>query len=304
MSDLQLGRSSRRSMLAGAAVVCLLCGSLALIFFVAPTEATMGNVQRILYLHVSAAWCGLAGCIAMACCGGMYLWRRQLSWDFWSQSSGEVGWLCTTLTLMSGSAWAHEAWGTWWTWEPRLTSSLLLWILYAGIFLVRSLIADPHRRGRVSAVLAIVAVSDVPLIFMATRWFRGIHPVSPEMEPMMRVVLVVAVVSFSIFFAYLVVCRRRQLELADFAAELDAFQWRRVFSGSIRSRSALRADAQESDVETLISTYAVAAIVVGSYVVWVTIGTKRLSRRLKQLKSSLEDVRPESDGKKSLENVA
>ncbi len=226
MSDLQLGHSSQRSMMLAVVICSLLLISLVLIFFVAPTEATMGEVQRILYLHVSVAWCGLAGCMAMAFCGGMYLLRRRLKWDFWSRASGEVGWLCTTLTLISGSAWAHEAWGTWWTWEPRLTSMLLLWIIYTAIFLVRPNIDDPHRRGRVSAVLALVAVFDVPLIFMATRWFRGVHPITPEMEPTMRFVLITTVVSCTALFAYLVVCRRRHLELAELAADLDASIWR------------------------------------------------------------------------------
>jgi heme exporter protein C len=186
-----------------------------MIFFLAPTEATMGDVQRILYLHVSVAWCGLAGCIAMAVCGTAYLLRDRSQWDFWAQASGEVGWLCATLTLMTGSAWAHEAWGTWWTWEPRLMFSLLLWIMFAGIFLVRSSIADPIRRRRVSGVLAIVAAADVPLIFMATRWFRGVHPVAPEMEPAMRYVLFAAVVSFTTLFAYLIVVRQRMLALNE-----------------------------------------------------------------------------------------
>ncbi len=225
MSVLRLDRSLQRNVMAAAVVSSLLLIALVLICFVAPTEATMGDVQRILYLHVPVAWCGLVGCMAMAFCGGMYLLRRQLTWDFWSQASGEVGWLCTTLTLLSGSAWAHEAWGTWWTWEPRLTSSLLLWIIYAGIFLVRASIEDPARRGRVSAVLAIVAVCDVPLIFMATRWFRGVHPVSPEMEPAMRYVLIAAVVSFTALFAYLVVHRQRLLVLAESAAKIDASIW-------------------------------------------------------------------------------
>jgi heme exporter protein C len=196
-----------------------------LIFFVAPTEATMGDVQRILYLHVAVAWCGLAGCITMAFFGAIYLIRRRPTWDFWSQASGEVGWLCITLTLVTGSAWAHEAWGTWWTWEPRLTSSLLLWILYGGIFLARCSIEDINRRARTSAVLALIAVADVPLIFMATRWFRGVHPATPEMDPTMRLVLLVSVVSLSVFFAYLVVLRQRQLELADRVADLEVLSW-------------------------------------------------------------------------------
>jgi heme exporter protein C len=212
--------------ISGAIAGALVIVSLIMIFFVAPTEATMGDVQRILYLHVAVAWCGLAGCIAMAVCGAVYLARRRLSWDHWSQASGEVGWLCTTLTLVTGSAWAHEAWGTWWTWDPRLTSSLLLWILYAGIFVVRSSIEEANRRGRISAVLALLAVSDVPLIFMATRWFRGIHPVAPELDPTMRAVLVLSAVSFSALSAYLVIQRRRVLALAERAAELEFALWR------------------------------------------------------------------------------
>jgi heme exporter protein C len=226
MNDLSIGRSSWATIATGAAVAYLVLTSLFMIFFVAPTEATMGDVQRILYLHVSVAWCGLAGCVAMGAYGAMYLVGRRLHWDHWSQAAGEVGWLCTTLTLLTGSAWAHEAWGTWWTWEPRLTSSLVLWLVYAGIFLVRSSIEDPHRRGRISAVLTLLGVCDVPLVIMATRWFRGVHPVSPEMDSSMRIVLLISVVNFSAFFAYLVVQRRRQLELSERATELETADWR------------------------------------------------------------------------------
>jgi heme exporter protein C len=192
-----------------------------MIFFIAPTESTMGDVQRIVYLHVSVAWCGLTGIAAMGFCGAMYLIRRQLIWDFWSQAAGEVGWLCTTLTLMTGSLWAHEAWGTWWTWDPRLTSSLVLWFMYSGIMLMRSSIEDPNRRGRISAILAIISVSDVPLVLMATRWFRGIHPVAPELDPQMRFVLLTSVVSFSALFAFLVVQRHRQLKLVELKVKLE-----------------------------------------------------------------------------------
>jgi len=217
--------SSQLNVLLGVVVSCLVVASLVLIFFVAPTEASMGHVQRILYLHISVAWCGLTGCIAMAVCGAAFVVRRQLTWDFWSQSSAEVGWLCTTLTLVTGSAWAHEAWGTWWTWEPRLTSSLMLWFIFAGIFLVRSLVDDPYHRARISGGLAILAAADVPLIFMATRWFRGVHPVSPEMEPVMRYVLAAVVFSASVLFAYLVRRRQQLLSTIESIAAIDALQW-------------------------------------------------------------------------------
>lgn len=226
MNGLPANRSSKGTAAVGTAVACLLSLSVLMIFFVAPTEATMGNAQRIVYLHVAVAWCGLVGCLAMGFCGAMYLVRRRLWWDHWSQAAGEVGWLCTTLTLVTGSAWAHEAWGTWWTWEPRLTSSLVLWIIYAGIFLVRSSIEDPDSRARISGVLAVIGMSDVPLVFMATRWFRGVHPVTPEMDPRMRLVLLASVVSFTALFAYLAVVRRRQLELIERATQLESTNWR------------------------------------------------------------------------------
>lgn len=226
MTNLSVGGSPWIRIAAGAVVTCLVLASVGMIFFVAPTEATMGHVQRILYLHVSVAWCGLAGCVAMGSCGAMYLIRRRLEWDYWSQAAGEVGWLCTTLTLLTGSAWAHEAWGTWWTWEPRLTASLVLWIVYAGIFLLRSSIEDPHHRSRISAVVTLLGVCDVPLVIMATRWFRGVHPVAPEMDPGMRIVLLTSVISFSAFFTYLVMQRRRQLELSERATELETSAWR------------------------------------------------------------------------------
>jgi heme exporter protein C len=204
-----------------ASLAGLLAVAVLMIFLYAPTEVSMGDVQRILYLHVSVAWCGLAGFVASAACSAIYLARRRLAWDHAAQAAAETGWLCTTLTLATGSLWAHEAWNTWWTWEPRLTSSLVLWLIYAGVFLIRSGLEDPYRRARVGAVLTILGVSDIPLVLMATRWFRGVHPVTPEMDPRMRLVLLVAAVSFTAFFVYLVLVRRRQLENAERVAALE-----------------------------------------------------------------------------------
>ncbi len=179
----------------------------------APREETMGDSQRILYIHVSMAWLGLVGFVAMAGAAAAYLVRRNLDWDHWSKSAGELGWLCSTLTLITGSLWARAAWGTWWTWEPRLLTAFILWALYSGYLMIRSAIADPHQRARLSAVVAILGVFDVPLVVMATRWFRGIHPVSPEMDPGMRSVLLLTVVSCTALFATLLACRRRQVQL-------------------------------------------------------------------------------------------
>lgn len=203
----------------GVALLLAACGWL--IFVFAPREITMGDVQRIVYLHVAVAWCALAGCVAMGLAGAAYLVRRTPRWDQWSQSAGELGWLCSTLTLVTGSLWAHEAWNTWWTWETRLTATLVLWIVFAGYFLVRGSIEDPRRRARTSAVLAILALADVPLVIMATRWFRGIHPITPEMDWRMRLVLLASVAGFSALFVLLAAVRKRQLDQAEQVAGLE-----------------------------------------------------------------------------------
>jgi heme exporter protein C len=191
------------------------------IFLVAPTEETMGDAQRIVYIHVSVAWMGLASFVLMAATGGMYLARRDLAWDHWSRAALEIGWLCSSLTLATGSLWAHSAWNTWWTWDPRLTTAFVLWAMYSAALVLRSGVEDPHRRARIGAVVAIVGVLDVPLVIMATRWFRGIHPKSPHMEPTMQLVLAISVVCFTVFFATLLLLRRSQLQLADALEDLQ-----------------------------------------------------------------------------------
>jgi heme exporter protein C len=194
-------------------VASLLATAIAAISCVAPTETSMGDAQRVLYVHVSVAWLSLLGFVIMAAAGLMYLLRRRLAWDHWAQSASELGWLCCSLTLVTGSLWAHAAWATWWTWDPRLTTSFILWLIYSGCWIARSSLHDPHRRAQISAVLAIVGLLDIPLVVMATRWFRGIHPVSPEMEPSMYFALASAVVGFTACFTLLFVRRRDQLRL-------------------------------------------------------------------------------------------
>ena len=199
-------------LLIAAVPAILLTAAFLAIFFLAPTEQTMGDVQRIMYVHVSVAWLGLLGIVFTAGTGLIYLIRRDLAWDHWSQAAGELGWLACSLTLVTGSLWAREAWGTWWTWDPRLTTAFILWLIYSGYLVVRASQAEPHCRARHSAVVAIVGTLDVPLVVMATRWFRGMHPVAPQMEPAMRGVLLLTAISFVALFGVLLVLRRKQIE--------------------------------------------------------------------------------------------
>jgi heme exporter protein C len=199
-----------------ASVGALVLLALGAILLVAPTEETMGLAQRIVYVHVAVAWLALAGFIVMGIAGAMYLLRRDLACDHWAQGAAELGWLCASLTLATGSLWAHAAWDTWWTWDPRLLASFVLWAGYSANLMARAQVDDPHRRARLGAVLAIVGMLDVPLVIMATRWFRSIHPRTPEMEPLMRGVLLGSIFAFTALFAWILNLRRRQLGLEEF----------------------------------------------------------------------------------------
>lgn len=206
--------NQRISLPANLLVLLLLFSAIVAACVIAPTEVTMGHSQRIVYVHVSVAWMGLAGFPFMAVAGFLYLRSRSITWDHWARAAGEMSWICCSLTLITGSLWAHEAWGIWWTWDPRLITAFVLWVIYSGYLIVCRSLEDPHHRARIGAVLAIVGALEVPLVLFATRLFRGIHPMSPEAEPIMRVVLLVSVLGFSSFFVWLMVFRKKQ-----FAAE-------------------------------------------------------------------------------------
>lgn len=215
------GRIVRREVLLHLLAAGLLVAAMVAVFVFAPTERTMGAAQKIVYIHVAVAWLGLLGIVVMAGAGLMYLLRRDLAWDQWSQAAAELGWLCCSLMLVTGSLWAHAAWNTWWTWDPRLTTAFVLWAVLSGYLIVRLSLEDPHRRARLAAVLGVIAALDLPLVVMATRWFRGMHPASPEMEPSMRAVLLLSVVAFTALFALLLARRREQLQLEHLVATLQ-----------------------------------------------------------------------------------
>ncbi len=199
----------------------LLILATASIFFFAATEKTMGDVQRIVYIHVPLAWFGMIAFLAMAISGAFYLRSRDVRWDHWSQAFAEVGWLCCTLTILVGSLWARAAWNTWWTWDPRLTAVFLLWAIYSGYLILRANLEDPLQSARFRAVLAIVGALDLPMIVLATRWFRGMHPASPQMEPSMRAILTISIAAFTLLFVLLLLRRRTQLDLAHRIASLE-----------------------------------------------------------------------------------
>jgi heme exporter protein C len=161
----------------GAVAVVLLLGAAAYAaFFVAPTDAKQGLIYRILYLHVASAWTGLSSFFICFIANLLYVWRREPRWDWLGVSAGETGLVFTTVVLVTGPIWAHPVWGIWWTWDARLTSTFVLWLLYVSYLLLRTLIEEPDRRALLSALFGIFAFIDVPLVFGSIRWWRTQHP--------------------------------------------------------------------------------------------------------------------------------
>ena len=218
------GWLSRNQMVISGLMVSLLLVAMLVMFAWAPEEGE-GNyeVQRIAYLYVSVAWCGVGAFVFVGAVGAIYLVRRNLSWDHWSQAAAETGWLCTTLTLITGVMWAHELGHTWWIWDPRLLVSLVMWLIYGGYFLLRAGQGEPQRRARISAVLGVLGIVDIPLVVASTRWFWGIAPEAVETPPHVRLVLLVSVLGFTAFFAFLTMQRRWQLGLEQ---QVAALEWR------------------------------------------------------------------------------
>ncbi len=185
---------------------------MALIF--APTERVMGQVQRIFYFHLPLAWIGFLAFFVVFVSGLLYLITRSFIWDIVGISSAEIGVVFSTLVLVTGSIWARKAWNTWWTWEPRLTTMLILWLIYLGYLLVRKSVEGEARRARVSAVVGIVGFVNVPLVFLSIRLWRSMHPVvfkqsGTEINPAMLTALFVSLGSFTILYAFLLLRRVR-----------------------------------------------------------------------------------------------
>jgi len=162
--------------LGGAAVVLLLLAAAYAAFFIAPTDIKQGLVYRILFLHVPSAWTGLTAFFICFVANLMYVWLRTPRWDWLGISAAEVGLAFTTVVLVTGPIWAHPVWGIWWTWDARLTSTFVLWLLYVSYLLLRTLVEEPDRRALFSALFGIFAFIDVPLVFGSIRWWRTQHP--------------------------------------------------------------------------------------------------------------------------------
>lgn len=162
-------------------VVCLLIGSYYGLF-VAPAERYMGEVQRIMYVHVPSAWNGLLAITFAFACAIMFLFKGDFKWDTRMEASIEVGVLLAFLLCCQGAIWARPTWGVWWDWDPRLTTTAVLLFAFLGILALRKFVDDPVKRGVWSSVATIIAFVDVPIVYFSVRWWNSLHQLqsSPE----------------------------------------------------------------------------------------------------------------------------
>jgi heme exporter protein C len=201
-----------KNIFAALLVVLLLCVTAYASFFVAPTESTMGAIQRIFYLHAA---CGMVALTAFFVCfiGNLaYVFSRAPQWDALGIASAEVGLAFCTVVLLTGPIWAHPVWGVWWAWDARLTLTLVLWLLYLSYVMLRTLIEEPERRALISAVYGIFAFLDVPLVYGSIWWWRTQHPQpvvfgggsNSGLDPVMRKVFYLSWFSLTCLMAFLI----------------------------------------------------------------------------------------------------
>jgi heme exporter protein C len=194
--------------------------SLYAVFVFAPTERVMGHVQRIFYYHVASAWVGLLAFLVAFVGSLLYLSNHRLRWDMVEAASVEIGLLFSTVALVAGSLWARPVWNTWWTWDPRLTTTLVMCLYYAAALMLRRMEENEERRARVSAVLSIVGFVNVPIVFLAIRMWRTIHPVvfttaGFAMAPRMLAALMASLLAFTALYVCLLWTRVRVAHLAQ-----------------------------------------------------------------------------------------
>jgi heme exporter protein C len=201
----------------GAVALMLLAAGA--IFLFAPTDALQGPVQRIFYLHVSSAIAAY-GCFAVVLVGGaIYLRNESITGDRFARAAALVGLVFTTVTLVMGMLWAKPIWGTFWTWDARLTSTLVLWIIYAGYLLVRRLAEPGRQAARIAAVVGIFGFIDVPVVHFSVTWWRTVHPgpviVNDALPPEMLATFLLTMACTLVLAAVMIAIRYRIEVLAD-----------------------------------------------------------------------------------------
>lgn len=190
--------------------------------FVVPADRLQGQVQRLLYVHVPIAWVMMLSFFLVFIMSLLYVVQRKLKWDLIALAGVEVGVICTALTLVLGSLWAKPTWGVWWEWDPRITTTAILLIVYIGYLIVRSMTDDPDQRARWASIIGIVGFVQVPVVYLSVFWWRSLHqpPSSPRsMATAFGTVMLLSFAAYTLAFTYLMM-RRYRLAERQLAIEL------------------------------------------------------------------------------------
>ena len=206
----------------GATTAVSMVALLAGVFLLAPLDRVQGPSQKIFYIHVPSAWIGGLAFLVVFVASIAVLVTRSRRWDRLAASSAEVGVVFTTAVMLTGPLWARPVWGAFWSWDPRLTSYFVLFLLYLSYLALRGYVTEPMRRARYSAVLGVVAFVNVPLVYFSVRWWDSLHPgpvvanpAGPQLPGSMLAVLLVGLLAFTLLYALLLWLR------VDLAARHD-----------------------------------------------------------------------------------
>jgi heme exporter protein C len=204
----------------GLASIVAAIASSALALVWAPADAIQGEVQRIMYVHVPAAWTAYLAFVIVFLASVGWLWSKRPIFDAVAVASAEIGVLFTGLALVAGSIWAKPTWGVWWTWEPRLITTAVMFVMYVGYLLLRGLSTDAEGRATRAAVIGIVAVVNVPVVHLSVTWMNALHqlpsvlrPGGPALDDRMLATLIAGTLAFTVIYAWMLV-RRVELETA------------------------------------------------------------------------------------------
>lgn len=194
--------------------------------FIVPADAAQGDAQRIMYVHVPSAWLAYAAFFVTLVGSLLYLVRRDLRSDRVAAASAEIGLVFTGLAIVTGAIWGKATWGKWWDWDPRLTTTAILFVIYAGYLLLRQSIVERRRRARLAAVFGIIGFLNVPVVHFSVLWWRGLHqaptivrPGDPTIDHLLLAELLGSVVAFTLVYVWLL-RRRIDLERSHDDAEL------------------------------------------------------------------------------------
>ena len=206
------------------------------IFIYVPTERTEGVIQRIMYFHVPCAWLSFFAFFVVFICSILFLWKKDREWDIYAHASAGIGVVFCSLVLITGPIWARPIWGAWWVWDARLTSTLILWLIYVAYLMLRAQSEAGSMRARYAAVLGIVGFLNIPFIHFSVLWWRTFHPqpkvitnegIGKGMDPSMLATLGLSLCAFTLLYFLLMSERVRQEKQKD---EIDRLKRGKLYS--------------------------------------------------------------------------